>query len=297
MLAKAQSLPVDMVFLDLEDAVAAPAKERARENVLAALRDGAWAGRVMSVRINDASTAWALDDLIAVVRGAGDVLDSVMLPKCLSAAQVHWLDHTLSMLELGTGLDEGAIAIELQIEDAAGLTAVDAICAASERTVAVHFGPGDFQASLGIPSLALGTLDAAYPGDPLHHVLGRLLVAARAHGLQVLDGPHPAIDDLEGLRAAARRVAALGYDGKWVLHPAQIDIVNEAFTPDPEQYARAERVLEAYAHATSVQGGARGAVRLDGEMIDEATRKMALVTAARGRAAGLTAPPAESDQR
>jgi citrate lyase subunit beta/citryl-CoA lyase len=289
MLRKAQGLSVDMVFLDLEDAVAPPAKEAARHQVVAALNEGSWAGRVVSVRINDATTPWALDDLTTVVRGAGAILDSVMLPKCSEPAQVHWLDRSLSMLEASSGVEPGSIAIELQIEDAAGLTAIDAICAASARTVALHFGPGDFQASLGIASTALGTLDPAYPGDPLHHVLGRILVAGRAQGLQVLDGPHPAIHDLEGLRASARRVAAMGYDGKWVLHPAQIDTVNEAFTPALEQYERAERVLDAYAHATSTEGGARGAVMLDGEMVDEATRKMALVTAARGRAAGLSA--------
>ena len=153
------------------------------------------------------------------------------------------------------------------------------------------------QASLAVPSLSLGTLSPDYPGDPLHHVLGRLLVAARANELQVLDGPFLGIHDLEGLRAAARRVAALGYDGKWVLHPAQVDAVNETFTPQQSEYDRAELILDAYAYWTSEAGGMRGAVMHEDEMIDEASRKMARVLSARGRAAGLTrtrtfSPPA-----
>jgi citrate lyase subunit beta/citryl-CoA lyase len=281
MVAKAPGLAADMVFLDLEDAVAAAAKEEARSRVVQAVRHGEWGDRVLSVRINNAASPWALDDVIAVVRGAGDRLDSVMLPKCASAAQVHWLDLTLTALEASQGLVSGAIAIELQIEDAGALTMVEAICAASTRTVALHFGPGDFQASLGIPSVALGGTDGP---DPLHHALGRLLVAGRAYGLQVLDGPYPVIADVEGLERGAARVAAMGFDGKWVLHPDQIAVVNAAFTPPAPTLARAQRVLDAYEAAT-IAG--TGAILLDGEMIDEATRAMAQVVVARGRAAGL----------
>jgi citrate lyase subunit beta/citryl-CoA lyase len=282
MLAKAAGLGADMVFLDLEDAVAPNAKEEARGRVVRALTEGSWSASILAVRINAASTPWALGDLIAIVGQAGDRIASVMLPKCASAAQVHWIDLTLAQLEASAGLAPGAIALELQIEDAGALMRVEEICAASGRTVALHFGPGDFQASLGIPTVDLG--GAAHGVDPLHHALGRLLVAGRSFGLQVLDGPYPQIADVDGLRSAAERVSAMGFDGKWVLHPTQIDVVNEIFSPDPDVLARAQRVLEAYAGATD---SGTGAILLDGEMVDEATRAMARAVVARGRAAGL----------
>ena len=288
MLIKAQSLATDMVFLDLEDAVAPAAKVQARTYVVAALTQGEWGSRIRSVRINSVGTTWALRDVITVVEGAGQNLDTIMLPKCSSSAQVHWLDQTLTMLESSLALRTGSIGIEVQIEDAEGLTNVDEIAAASTRTQALHFGPGDFQASMGIPTTALGRSFETGGGDPLHHVLGRILVAARTHGLQALDGPHPAIKDLDGLAAASARVAAMGYDGKWVLHPHQVDVVNAAFTPEQADFDRACHVVEAYALVTSVQGGATGAVMLDGEMVDEATRAMAVVVMHKGAAAGLT---------
>ena len=219
---------------------------------------------------------------------AGSHLDTIMLPKCSSPDQVVWLDGALTELESSLGLDSGAIGIEVQIEDAKGLTYVDAISAASARTQALHFGPGDFQASMGMPSVSLGQLNPDYPGDVLHHVYGRLLVSARTHDLQVLDGPYLTIKDLAGLSAAAKRVAAMGFDGKWVLHPDQIDVVNETFSPSQEHFDRAELILDAYDYYLSDAGGARGAAMLEGEMIDEASRAMALVVTARGRVAGMT---------
>lgn len=288
MLLKAQSLDTDMVFLDLEDAVAPAAKASARAAVVEALTQGQWGDRIRCCRINDAAAPGALNDLMAVIEGAGEHLDTIMLPKVTGIDHVHWLDLSLTMLEQGLGLPRGRIGIEVQIEDARGLRDVDAIAASSPRIRALHLGPGDMQASLAIPSLSLGTLNPNYPGDPLHHVLGRLLVAARAHALQVLDGPFLGIHDVDGLRASAERVAALGYDGKWVLHPAQVDAVNQAFAPTQSEFDRAELILDAYAYWTSAEGGMRGAVMVDDEMIDEASRKMALVLSARGRASGLT---------
>lgn len=288
MLLKAQSLDTDMVFLDLEDAVAPAAKASARAAVVEALTQGQWGDRIRCCRINDAAAPGALNDLMAVIEGAGEHLDTIMLPKVTGIDHVHWLDLSLTMLEQGLGLPRGRIGIEVQIEDARGLRDVDAIAASSPRIRALHLGPGDMQASLAIPSLSLGTLNPNYPGDPLHHVLGRLLVAARAHALQVLDGPFLGIHDVDGLRASAGRVAALGYDGKWVLHPAQVDAVNQAFAPTQSEFDRAELILDAYAYWTSAEGGMRGAVMVDDEMIDEASRKMALVLSARGRASGLT---------
>jgi citrate lyase subunit beta/citryl-CoA lyase len=176
------------------------------------------------------------------------------------------------------------IAIEAQIEDAAGLVAVEQIATASPRLAALIFGPADFMASVGMRSLAIGARPPGYQGDAFHYVHLRLLMAARAAGLQAIDGPYAAISDLTGLQADAASIAALGFDGKWVVHPSQIDPVNAAFAPDQGSYDRAEQIIDAYDHATTQQ---RGAVMLDGEMIDEATRKLALVTAARGRAAGM----------
>lgn len=288
MIAKAQTLASDMFFLDLEDAVAPSAKVDARQAVAHALIEGDWGTRIRSVRVNAFGTPWCADDVATVVQLAGAHLDTVMLPKCSSPDQVVWLDGALTELESSLGLDSGAIGIEVQIEDAKGLTCVDAISAASARTQALHFGPGDFQASMGMPSVSLGQLNPDYPGDVLHHVYGRLLVSARAHDLQVLDGPYLAIKDLDGLSAAAKRVAAMGFDGKWVLHPDQIDVVNETFSPSQEQFDRAELILDAYDYYLSDAGGARGAAMLEGEMIDEASRAMALVVTARGRVAGMT---------
>ncbi|HAS08781.1 MAG TPA: CoA ester lyase [Actinobacteria bacterium] len=288
MIAKAQTLASDMFFLDLEDAVAPSAKVDARQAVARALIEGDWGTRIRSVRVNAFGTPWCADDVATVVQLAGAHLDTVMLPKCSSPDQVVWLDGALTEHESSLGLDSGAIGIEVQIEDAKGLTYVDAISAASARTQALHFGPGDFQASMGMPSVSLGQLNPDYPGDVLHHVYGRLLVSARAHDLQVLDGPYLAIKDLDGLSAAAKRVAAMGFDGKWVLHPDQIDVVNETFSPSQEQFDRAELILDAYDYYLSDAGGGRRAAMLEGEMIDEASRAMALVVTARGRVAGMT---------
>ena len=284
-LAKARGLAADEIFLDLEDAVAPAAKDEARLAAAAALAEGGWDGKVMAVRVNDAGTAWAYQDVIAVVEGAGAALDVIILPKVSGPGQVIWLDLLLGQLEQAAGLPAGRIGIEAQIEDAAGLAAVDEIAAASPRLRALVFGPADFMASLGMRSLQVGAQPAGYAGDAYHYPLMRMLVAARAHGLAAMDGPYLAIGDTSGLRRAAASTAALGYDGKWVLHPGQVDVVNEAFSPGQEEYDRAELILEAYEYYTTVQR--RGAAMLGDEMIDEASRKMALVAAARGRAAGL----------
>jgi citrate lyase subunit beta/citryl-CoA lyase len=285
-LAKAQRLAVDEVFLDLEDAVAPSQKSTARAAVAQALRSGDWGSKVRAVRVNDVTTAWAHRDVIDVVEQAGEFLDVIILPKVTSPEHISWLDLLLGQVERAMGYPLGQIGIEAQIEDAAGLAAVDQIAAASPRLEALAFGPADFMASLGMRSLEIGAQPAGYlGGDAFHYPHLRILVAARAHGLQAVDGPYAAIHDCDGLRRSAASVAALGYDGKWVLHPGQVDIVNVEFSPAQEAYDRAEMILEAYEYATTVQ--ARGAAMLDGDMIDEASRKLALVAAARGRAAGL----------
>jgi citrate lyase subunit beta / citryl-CoA lyase len=286
-LAKARGLPADEMFLDLEDAVAPAAKQDARGTVAAALNAGGWGGKIRAVRINDASSRWAYRDVIEVVEAAGRDLDVIVLPKVTGPAHVSWLDLLLGQIEQAMGDEPGRIGIEAQIEDAKGLADVDAIAGASPRLEALVFGPADFMASIGMRSLQVGAEPAGYTGgDAYHYARMRILVAARAHGLAAIDGPHLAIHDLDGLARAAKSAAALGYDGQWALHPAQIDTINEAFSPSQDEYERAELILDAYEHATTVRG--RGAVMLGDEMIDEASRKLALVAAAKGRAASLT---------
>jgi citrate lyase subunit beta / citryl-CoA lyase len=286
-LAKAQQQPVDEVFLDLEDAVAPDQKAAARSAVAAALRDGDWGGKTRAIRMNDVSTAWAYRDVVDVVEQSGDVLDVIVLPKVTGPDDVRWLDVLLSQVEAAMGYPAGAIGIEAQIEDAAGLARVDAIAAASPRLEALVFGPADFMASLGMRSLEIGQQPAGYAGgDAFHYAHLRILVAARAFGLQAVDGPYAAIHDGEGLAASAASVAALGYDGKWVLHPVQIEPANETFTPAQADFDKAVRMLEAYRQATEVDR--KGAVMLGDEMIDEASRKIAAQFHARGVAAGLT---------
>jgi len=294
-LAKARDLPADEVMLDLEDSVAPGVKDAARDLAVAALRAGGWGGRLVAVRVNDATTPWAYRDVIAVVTGAAGAVDSIILPKVTSPGQVIWLDLLLGQAEQVAGVPAGRIGIEAQIEDAAGLAAVEAIAVASPRLASLVFGPADFMASVGMRSLTVGGQPEGYAFDAHHYPLMRMLVAARAAGLQAIDGPYARIGDTDGLRAAAASVAALGYDGKWVLHPAQVDVVNEAFTPSAADYARAIRILDAYERATSVDR--RGAVMLDDEMIDEASRKMALRVAALGEAAGLARPRLETPGR
>jgi citrate lyase subunit beta/citryl-CoA lyase len=284
MLAKAPSLSADEVFMDLEDSVAPAAKEEARANVAEALTDNDWSTKTAVVRINSIDTQWAADDLRTVVEAAGRHLDCVMVPKVEHAHEVMFVDHTLRMLEVKLGL-EARIGIEAQIETAEGLRNVYEIAHSSDRLETLIFGPADMSASLGVPTVTAGLPVPGYPGDHWHWVLETILVAARSAGLQAIDGPYLLIKDLDGFRDMAARSRALGYDGKWALHPAQIDVLNEVFTPPQEDYDKAEAMLEAYKHATEVER--RGAVMFGNEMIDEASRKMAQRIAERGRAAGL----------
>jgi citrate lyase subunit beta/citryl-CoA lyase len=209
-----------------------------------------------------------------------------MLPKVQSAAEVVALDLVLTQIERSAGLTVGHYGIEAQIETARGLLAVEEICAASPRLETVILGPGDLAASLEMPVLSGGVPVPEYPGDHFHAVFTRILVAGRAHGLQVIDGPYFRIRDLEGLRAYTQRPRVLGYDGKWALHPDQVPIINELFSPTQEQFDRAVAILAAYDAAT--EGAGRGAVLFDDEMIDEASRKMAAKFVRRGERAGLT---------
>jgi citrate lyase subunit beta/citryl-CoA lyase len=207
-----------------------------------------------------------------------------MIPKVEHAHEVLFVDHMLRMIEVNMGFEQ-RIGIEIQIETATGLKNIYEIAHASNRAETLIFGPADMSASLGLPTVTAGLPMPGYPGDHWHWVLETILVAARDANLQVIDGPYLLIKDLDGFREMSLRARALGYDGKWALHPGQIDVLNEVFTPTQEEYDKAEALLEAYKQATEVDN--RGAVMFGTEMIDEASRKMAIQFAERGRAAGM----------
>jgi citrate lyase subunit beta/citryl-CoA lyase len=290
MLGKAPSLPADEVFLDLEDSVAPGEKEAARGNVIAALNGNEWGDKTVVVRINAIDTRWAYRDVIEVVEAAGENIDCLMIPKVQAPGEVEFVDHLLRMIEETKGFDH-QIGLEAQIENGPGLTLIDEIAHASDRLETLIFGPGDMAAAMGMPSLTVGEMIDEYPGDYWHWIHMRILVAARTAGLQAIDGPYAKIRDLDGYREVARRTKILGYDGKWVLHPGQIDVANEIYAPSQAEFERAEDILAAYRQATDVDMA--GAVMFGDEMIDEASRKMAEVTSMRGGAAGMKARPVE----
>ena len=285
-LAKAPTVPADMVFLDLEDSVAPLEKEGARAKVVDAIKNQDWGDRVLCVRINAWDTKWTYGDVIEVVGRAGERLEEVMLPKVQSAAEVIALDLLLTQVEANAGLAHGHIGIEAQIETARGLIEVENICAASPRLETIIFGPADFAASMEMPVLTGGVQIPEYPGDHFHYVFNKILMAGRANGLQVIDGPYLKVRDPEGFRDYCQRTRTLGYDGKWALHPDQVTILNELFSPTQEQFDHAHDLLEAYRNAT--EGERKGAVMFGDEMIDEASRKMAVKFVTRGERAGFT---------
>ena len=284
-LAKAPTVAADMTFLDLEDAVAPNEKVAARAKVVEAIMKLDWDERVLCVRVNAWDTAWTYEDVIEVVGGAGPRLDEIMLPKVQSAAEVVALDLLLTQIERNSGLPPGHIGIEAQIETARGLINVEEICAASPRLETIIFGPADFAASIEMPVLTGGVAIPEYPGDHFHYVFSKILMAGRANGLQVIDGPFLKVRDHDALREFSMRARMLGYDGKWALTPDQALILNEVFSPTQEQFDHAWDILEAYRVATEEEH--KGSVMFGDEMIDEASRKMATKFVTRGERAGL----------
>ena len=275
MLAKAAALETDEIVVDLEDSVAFDAKDQARDlvgDLLAAERSFAVA---VAVRINPLSSPWGTRDVADLVERAGPRIGSLVIPKVESAEDVLAVDRLLSSV----GEPAGGVGLQALVETAGGLLRAGEIAAASPRLEAVILGYADLAASLG---RAPGP---APPGRWLH-AQETVLVAARAAGLQAIDGPYLEIRDDDGLRLRAEHARALGYDGKWAVHPGQLAIINAAFTPVEEELSRARAILDALARAEG-----RGAVELDGEMIDEASRRLALQVVARGRAAGLEGAP------
>lgn len=267
MLDRARALPADEIVIDLEDSVPPDAKDEARAAVVAALGAGEWQAATVSVRINALDTRWCLRDVIDLLEGGGGHLACLVVPKVERAADVELLARLTDMVA------ETQIGFELLIETAAGLRNVDEIAAASPRVEALIVGYADLAASLGRP-----------PGDDWDWVLNSVLVAARAAGVQAIDGPYFDVKDVAGTRARAARARAIGYDGKWALHPGQLDPLNEVFSPSEEEIARASAVVEELERAAASDG--RGAVMLDGEMIDEAMRKQAVGVLARAQVGG-----------
>jgi len=280
MLAKAQEQPADELVIDLEDAVVPDGKEAARATVIAAIRDGSWGQRSIVVRVNPLATEWGRRDVEEVVAGAGEALGGLVVPKVESPGELEELDSLLDETEERAGREP--VGLQALIETAAGLVRAAEIARASARLEALIIGFADLAASLGRSS---GT---DYPGDRWHWVRETVLVAARSEGLQAIDGPHLDVRDLEGLAVEAGRARALGLDGKWALHPGQIEPINAAFSPAQAEVDRAGAIIDALAGSEG-----RGAVSLDGEMIDEASRKLAAQVLARGQAAGLEPAPPE----
>jgi malyl-CoA/(S)-citramalyl-CoA lyase len=291
-LEKGAHAGADVVFLDLEDSVAPVDKVQARSNVVAALRELDFGRSIVSVRINGLDTHYMYRDVVDILENGGERLDLIMIPKVGTPADVYALDMLVTQIETATGRKK-QLGFELIVETALGMRNVDAIAAASPRIESLHFGVADYAASTGARTTVIGGPSRDYVvltdpdddgrrsehwGDMWHYALARMVVAARAHGLRPVDGPFGDIADAAGYRAQARRAAALGCEGKWAIHPSQIDLANEAFTPPEADVDRARRILEAMreAHAEG-----KGAVSLDGRMIDAASVRQAEVMIAK----------------
>lgn len=275
MVEKGLASEADGVLLDLEDATAPGRKADARQDVVRAVRELDWRDQTTIFRANALDTPYCYRDLIEVVEKAGSVLDRVMIPKVQRHEDLYTVHTLLSQLELAVGLDPGKIKLEAQIESTEGLSNIDAISRATNRLEALHFGPGDFAASLRMPQTSIGKMDEwdeAYPGHRFHYAMQRIVVAWRAAGLRAVDGPVADHRDEEGLRAACRAARSLGFDGKWCIHPAQIETVNEVFSPTESEVAWAEKAVAAYEEAGALGSGA---VSVDGRMVDAASIRMA----------------------
>ena len=276
MIEKAAVSDADSVCIDLEDSVPADAKEPSRANVIRAFTELDFGSRAKMFRMNAVDTSFAYRDLVDVVEAVGDRIDLVMLPKAASAADVMFVATLLSQIEAHRGF-ERPIGIDAQIESASGFTWIREIAAASPRLEALIFGAGDYAASMRMPASGIGTFDAnddLYPGHRWHAVMHAIVAAARTNGLRCMDGPYSSYGDMPGFDRACRVARTMGFDGKQCIHPTQLSTANAVFSPTDEDIAHAQRVVDAY--EAGVASG-RGAVSLDGRMIDEANVRMARV--------------------
>ena len=296
-LERAASSPADIVLLDLEDSVAPDDKPLARKNVIEALNDLDWGERTISVRINGLDTPYMYRDVVDVVEQVGARLDLIMIPKVGTAADVYAVDMLVSQIEQAMGLSK-RIGLELLVETALGMQNVEEIAASSRRTESLHFGVADYAASTGARTTNIGGPNPNYHtltdpddagrreehwGDVWHYPLSRVVVAARANGLRPVDGPYGNIPDADGFQSQALRAAALGCDGKWAIHPSQIEAANQLFSPSKDEVTRARRILAAMREA---EREGRAAVSLDGRMIDIASVRQAQAMVKKARQIG-----------
>ena len=299
MFEKAAKSDVDVIFLDLEDAVAPDEKEQARKNIIVALNEIDWGHKTMSIRINGLDTHYMYRDVVDIVEQAGERLDLIMIPKVGTAADVYAVDMMVTQIEDAKGYKK-RIGFEHIIETALGMQNVSEIAAASKRNESLHFGVADYAASTRARTTIIGGVNPDYSvltdpaqdgsrnvhwGDMWHYALARMVVAARANGLRPIDGPFGDFQDADGYRAAAKRAAVLGCEGKWAIHPSQIALANEVMSPSEAEITRANRILDAMAEA---EASGKGAVSLDGRLIDYASIRQAevLVEKAKQIAAG-----------
>ena len=288
MFEKAASSEADVIFLDLEDAVAPDEKAQARKNIIEGLNDIDWGARSMSVRINGLDTHYMYRDVVDVLEAAGERLDLIMIPKVGTAADVYALDMLVTQIEDAKGYEK-RIGFELIIETALGMQNVSAIAAASPRNESLHFGVADYAASTRARTTSIGGVNPDYAvltdpddegarethwGDMWHYAISRMVVAARANGLRPVDGPFGDFSDVEGYRTAANRAAVLGCEGKWAIHPSQVALANSVMSPGEAEVTHARRILEAMAEA---EKAGKGAVALDGRLIDFASIRQAEV--------------------
>lgn len=274
MIDKAIASDADVVMLDLEDATAPDQKAAARAVIIDAVRERNWLGRPKTFRSNGFDTQWMYRDIVEVVQGTNCGVDRIVLPKVSDAADIRAVSILLRQMEQEYGRTE-PVRLDVQIESAVGVVNCDSIGVCDPRIVALTFGPGDFAASAGYPLAGIGLADRwddAYGSHRWHYPMSRISIAAHAAGVDAIDGPYAAFRDLDGLRASALRARALGYTGKWCIHPDQISVVNEVFTPSAEEIDHARRVLVAYNEATD---SGIGAIAIGAEMIDAANVRMA----------------------
>lgn len=278
MVRKAADNAADVVFLDLEDAVAPPEKPQARKNAIIALNEIDWAarGKTVSVRINGLDTHYMYRDVVDVMEQAGDRLDMILIPKLGVWGDLYMVEAMVNQIEMARGLTR-KVGIEALIETALGMANVEDIARqaaqAGSRLEALHFGVADYAASMRARTVNIGGLNPAYPGDQWHASLTRMIITCRAFGLRALDGPFGDFADPAGYTAAAQRAAALGCEGKWAIHPSQIALANEVFSPPPAEVTRARRIIEELRKAEAL---GKGAASLDGKMIDAASERMAM---------------------
>jgi citrate lyase subunit beta/citryl-CoA lyase len=273
MIDKAATGPADYIFLDLEDAVAPPEKEQARKNAIQALNDIDWAanGKTVSVRINGLDTHYMYRDVVDVMEQAGGRVHTLLVPKVGVPADLYMVEAMVNQIEQAKGLST-RVGLEALIETALGMANVEDIARFGGRLEALHFGVADYAASMRARTVNIGGLNPNYPGDQWHAAISRMVVACRAYGLRAIDGPFGDFSDPEGYKDGARRAAALGCEGKWAIHPSQVALANEVFSPPEAEVTRARRIIEELRKA---EAEGRGAAALDGKMIDAASEKMA----------------------